>query len=154
MDGGRLSDLAGPTASVVESHWQAILEGPFVLTHHDFWSGNVVWQDGRLSGIVDWNGGSLGPRGFDVGWCRLDLFLLYDDLVADVFLRAYETAYGTRLPSPALWDLWAAARSHKTVKTWEENYLDLGRHDLTAAALRKRHAEWTSYSRTDPGGES
>jgi aminoglycoside phosphotransferase (APT) family kinase protein len=146
MTGGRLEDLSGPARSRVEACWQRINDEPLVLTHYDFWSGNVVWDADRLSGIVDWNGGSLGPRGFDVGWCRLDLYLLYDEEIADLFLHSYEAAFDEVLHDTALWDLWAVARSDDTVDTWVPNYLDLGRPDLTAGVLRKRHREWTDNS--------
>lgn len=146
MAGGGLEDLSGAAASIVEARWQHINDEPLVLTHFDFWSGNVVWDADRLSGIVDWNGGSLGPRGFDVSWCRLDLYLLYDEKIADFFLHSYEAAFGERLSDPALWDCWAVARSDDSVHTWVPNYLDLGRPDLTAEVLRKRHHEWTDNS--------
>jgi len=84
-----------------------------VLTHCDYWSGNVVWRDGVLAGIVDWSGAARGPRGFDVGWCRLDLYLLFDERVADVFLAAYEDATGHLLADMGLWDGWAS-RAHMT----------------------------------------
>jgi hypothetical protein len=48
------------------------------------------------------------------------------------------------VPGLRLWDLWAAARSDATVQTWVPNYRDLGRADLTAAELRRRHAAWTA----------
>jgi aminoglycoside phosphotransferase (APT) family kinase protein len=146
MDGGRLESLTGPAASVVKEHWQRVIEEPLVLTHSDFWSGNVVWDAERVSGVVDWNGGSLGPRGYDVGWCRLDLYLLFDEAIADLFLHAYEAAVGETLADPALWDLWSVSRSDDYVETWVPNYLDLGRADLTAANLRTRHREWTDIS--------
>jgi phosphotransferase family enzyme len=146
MPGGGLDSLSGPAAPIVEDWWQRISLEPLVLTHYDFWSGNVVWVDHRLSGIVDWNRGSLGPRGFDIGWCRLDLYLLYDEAIADIFLSAYEAAIGERLSDPVLWDLWAVARSDDAVHTWVQNYLDLGRSDLTADVLRERHREWTDQS--------
>jgi Ser/Thr protein kinase RdoA (MazF antagonist) len=82
-----------------------------VLTHCDYWSGNVVWRDGRLTGIVDWSDGSRGPSGFDLGWCRLDLLLLFDEQIADDFLAAYEAATGQAVGEMRLWDTWAAARS-------------------------------------------
>jgi hypothetical protein len=146
MSGGGLDGLSGPAESSVGIHWQSILHEPLVLTHFDFWSGNVVWLDRRLSGIVDWNGGCLGPRGFDVGWCRLDLYLLYGEETADRFLLSYESAFGEILPDLALWDLWAVARSDDAVGTWVPNYFDLGRPDLTAGVLRNRHREWTNNS--------
>jgi hypothetical protein len=148
MTGGGLEVLSGPAASIVAARWQRINYEPMVLTHYDSWSGNVVWDAHRLSGIVDWNRGSLGPRGFDVGWCRLDLYLLYGEQIADLFLHSYEAAFGEVLSDPALWDLWAVARSDDAVHTWVPNYRDLGRPDLTAEVLRKRHREWTDNSWT------
>lgn len=146
MTGGGLEHLSGAAATIVGNAWPRINSEPLVLTHYDFWSGNVLWDAHRLTGIVDWNRGSLGPRGFDVGWCRLDLYLLYGEEIADVFLHSYEAAFGEDLPEPALWDLWAVARSEDAVHTWVGNYLDLGRPDLTPEVLRKRHREWTENS--------
>ncbi len=114
-----------------------------MLTHYDFWSGNVLWESGFLTGVVDWPGAALGPAGFDVGWCRLDLYLLYGERIADRFLHAYRAASAAAFPDPLLWDLWAVARSHRAVETWVPNYRDLGRADLTASELRRRHAAWT-----------
>ena len=114
-----------------------------MLTHSDYWSGNVVWRDGSLSGIVDWSGAARGPRGFDVGWCRLDLHLLFDERIADVFVAAYEDASSATLGDIALWDGWAIARSHDTVTSWEPNYRPLGRADLDPGELRRRHRELT-----------
>jgi hypothetical protein len=79
-----------------------------------------------------------------VGWCRLDLVLLFDEPVADLFLAAYEDAIGRTIEDMALWDAWAVARSHDTVETWVPNYAPLGRADLTAQALRQRHSRWAA----------
>ena len=91
---GRASqaELNGPLAPEVRSQWSQIIGSSEVLTHCDYWSGNVVWRDGTLTGIVDWSGEARGPRGFDLGWCRLDLVLLFDERIADVFIAAYEAA--------------------------------------------------------------
>jgi aminoglycoside phosphotransferase (APT) family kinase protein len=144
LEGGRGSPAAlnGPLAAQIRSHWQRIAASPEVLTHTDYWSGNVVWRDGALTGIVDWSGAALGPRGFDVGWCRLDLHLLLGQGVADVFLAAYEDAIDDVLGDVALWDGWAIARSYDTVTDWEPNYRPLGRADLDGGELRRRHSQW------------
>ena len=140
---GSQAELNGPLAPTVRSRWPEIIGSPEVFTHCDYWSGNVVWRDGRLTGIVDWSGAVRGPRGYDVGWCRLDLVVLFDERIADVFLAAYEAAIGRALGEVILWDAWAAARSHDTVETWGPNYAPLGRGDLDERELRRRHSLWT-----------
>lgn len=141
--GGPRQTLAGLLAAEVRSRWSEIVASPEVLTHGDYWSGNVVWRSGRLTGIVDWSGGARGPRGLDLGWCRLDLVLLFDEQIADDFLAAYEAAAGQPVEI-RLWDCWAAARSHEAVASWAPNYLPLGRADLDEDELRHRHARWTA----------
>jgi aminoglycoside phosphotransferase (APT) family kinase protein len=141
---GSAAELTGPLAAAVRSRWPQIVDAPEVLTHSDYWSGNVVWRDGRLTGIVDWSGAARGPRGFDLGWCRLDLVLLFDEQIANLFLAAYEAAIGQTVSEMLLLDGWAAARSHDTVASWVPNYAPLGRTDLNEYELRRRHSRWTA----------
>jgi len=142
--GGSQEILAGPLAAEVRSRWAEVVASPEAVTHGDYWSGNVVWRDGRLTGVVDWSGGARGPRGFDLGWCRLDLVLLFDEQIADEFLAAYEAALGQAVGEVRLWDCWAVARSQDTVASWVPNYQPLGRADLDEDELRRRHARWTA----------
>lgn len=146
-DAGSREILAGPLATVVRSRWSEVVASPPVLTHCDYWSGNVVWRDGRLTGIVDWSAGARGPSGFDLGWCRLDLVLLFDERIADDFLAAYEATADRPVGEIHLWDCWATARSDDIVESWAPNYLPLGRPDLDADELRRRHALWTARLR-------
>jgi len=141
--GGSPAALSGPAAGVVTARWGLLTGAPAVLTHGDYWSGNTVWERGTLTGVVDWSGGARGPRGADVGWCRLDLYLLSGEPVADTFLDAYQAASGFIMNDALTWDLWAVARSHDSVGSWVPNYRDLGRTDLTAGELRHRHRAWT-----------
>lgn len=145
--GGSQEILGGPLAAEVRSRWSQVVASPEVLTHGDYWSGNVLWRDGRLAGIVDWSGGARGPRGSDLGWCRLDLVLLFDEQIADDFLAAYEAGTGRPVDEMRLWDCWAVARSDDAVGSWTPNYLPLGRADLDEEELRRRHAQWTARLR-------
>ncbi len=43
-----------------------------VLVHGDYQHFNVLWCDGRLSGVVDWPNAATGNLGSDVGHCRLN----------------------------------------------------------------------------------
>jgi aminoglycoside phosphotransferase (APT) family kinase protein len=150
--GGSAAAISGPAAGLVAASWELLTAPPAVLTHRDYWSGNVVWSGGVLTGVVDWTGGAIGPPGFDVGWCRLDLYLLYGERIADEFLISYQAATPSVRLDPLRWDLWAIARSHEMVETWMPNYRDLGRGDLTAGELRRRHSAWTEIVRHRAAG--
>jgi aminoglycoside phosphotransferase (APT) family kinase protein len=143
MAAGRSVPHSAPGAAILAAQGHRLRDQQPVLTHRDYWSGNVLWQGETLTGIVDWSGAARAPRGFDVGWCRLDLFLLHGRPAADTFLAAYEDAAGAAVPDMALWDLFALTNSYHSVETWVPNYQDLGRADLTATALRARHTSWT-----------
>jgi aminoglycoside phosphotransferase (APT) family kinase protein len=144
---------AGPAAPILAAHGHRLAGQTPVLTHYDYWSGNVLWRDGTLTGIVDWSGASRAPRGFDVSWCRLDLVLLHGPIAAEVFLAAYQETAGEAVPDMALWDLFTLTNSYRTVETWLPNYHDLGRIDLTAAELRRRHNAWADECLTRYGIE-
>lgn len=133
----------GPSGPIVDAHAEILAAEPRVLTHCDFWAGNVMWSDGEITGVIDWSGGCLAPRGFDVGWCRLDLVLLHGPGAAAAFLDAYESAAKRPVANVELWDLFTLCRADQTVETWVPNYRDLGRADLTADVLRARHTSWT-----------
>ncbi len=68
-----------------------------VLVHGDYQHFNVLWCDGRLSGVVDWPNAATGNRGSDVGHCRLNLAVLFDAETAGDYLVMYERAAGVRV---------------------------------------------------------
>ncbi len=140
---------AAPGAPVLAAHGHRLTEAPHVLTHYDFWSGNVLWQGETVTGVIDWSFGCLAPRGFDVSWCRLDLVLLHGPTMAEVFTDSYQSAVGLTVADLALWDVFALTNSQHSVETWLPNYRDLGRTDLTAQDLRDRHNAWTEERLSD-----
>jgi len=68
---------------------------PRVLIHRDLHPGNVLWHDGTISGLVDWQGACLGPPSIDIGHCRLNL-LAYQPGWADALTAAWERRSGRR----------------------------------------------------------
>jgi aminoglycoside phosphotransferase (APT) family kinase protein len=64
--------------------------------HRDFHPGNLLWNKGTLSGVVDWATSCRGPRGVDVAHARWNLALVDGAVAAEQFLGAYrdlEPAY-------------------------------------------------------------
>jgi aminoglycoside phosphotransferase (APT) family kinase protein len=62
--------------------------------HHDYQHFNLLWQRGRISGVVDWVFGSIGSPSMDLGHCRLNLAVLYSPAHARRFLDLYERESG------------------------------------------------------------
>jgi aminoglycoside phosphotransferase (APT) family kinase protein len=60
-----------------------------VFLHRDYHPGNLLWEKGALSAIVDWPSSCSGPRGIDVAHTRGNLALVDGMGAADLFLHAY-----------------------------------------------------------------
>lgn len=67
--------------------------GPHVFLHRDFHPGNVLWQRGTVTGVVDWPVASTGPPSADVGHCRANLFP-YGAAAVGRFTREWESLTG------------------------------------------------------------
>lgn len=134
----------GPLAGAAQDAWQRVDLHERVLTHFDFWCGNVLWDADRLVGVVDWNGARSAPRGVDLAWCRQDLVLLGSPGAADRFLRSYEDRVGRQVTDIRAWDVLAAERADLRVETWDVNYGGIGRADITATVLRERLDDWVA----------
>jgi aminoglycoside phosphotransferase (APT) family kinase protein len=77
----------------VEIHHQPTPAGGHVFLHRDYHPGNVLWRRGKVSGVVDWAGASIGPPSADVGHCRGNLFP-YGLAAVARFTRAWEDLTG------------------------------------------------------------
>jgi len=77
---------AGAWCAAVELFRGPMPEEPWCFIHRDFHPGNVLWQNGRVSGVVDWLHGCWGPPSADVAHCRLNLWLDNGPAAAQRFL--------------------------------------------------------------------
>lgn len=101
-----------------------------VLLHGDFWAGNVLWREGRIVGVIDWEDAALGDPLYDLAVSRLDMLWTYGPEALDLFTEAYLAA------APALdlsllpcWDLTAALRPAGQISVWSDS----------PALMRERH---------------
>lgn len=75
-----------------------------VFLHRDFHPGNVLWEAGRVSGVVDWVSSCTGPPEEDVAHCRVNLARHHGQETADRFLKLWQQARGRTRYNP-YWDL-------------------------------------------------
>ena len=64
--------------------------------HRDFSHRNLLWRDGRISGVVDWVETSTGPAWLDAAHAATNLALAYGREPAASFLSAYGALTGTK----------------------------------------------------------
>lgn len=111
-----------------------------VFLHRDFHPGNVLLEDGRVSGVVDWVETSWGPADLDVAHCATALAVLHGAEQAQAFVASYVDLGGV-LADPARHLYWrlldtlaSAPDAEKTAGPWRE----LGRTDLTPDVVGRR----------------
>ncbi|WP_042162983.1 phosphotransferase family protein [Paenibacillus gorillae] len=144
------SDASKLDTSLWSKHpeeWQEaarIVLGPPPVTdmqfiHRDYHPANVLWHEGKVSGVVDWVNGCLGPAGIDVGHCRANLVQLYDVQTADDFLTAYQAYRGDSFTYHPYWDLVTVAdfSDGETPEVYE-GWTALGMKGLTPQLMAER----------------
>jgi aminoglycoside phosphotransferase (APT) family kinase protein len=80
------------------------------LVHIDYWPGNVLWDQGQITTVVDWEEAAYGDPAIDVAYCRMEMHLSGMGHVTDAFLEAYEREAGRPVANLGFWELAAAAR--------------------------------------------
>lgn len=102
-----------PTSATRPAVWEAAFgilrqsppEPATCFIHRDFQHFNLLWQRGRLTGVVDWATSCTGPADFDAGHCRLNLAVLFGADWAERLRLAYEAEIGRAIDP--WWDLYA-----------------------------------------------
>jgi aminoglycoside phosphotransferase (APT) family kinase protein len=107
--------------------------------HRDFHTGNVLFDGGTITGVVDWVETSWGPAELDVAHCATGLALLHGAAAVEDLRARWGGGF-----APYWWLIDAVGYlpdPDKVAAPWRES----GRPDLTAALARRRleaHLEW------------
>jgi len=108
------------------------------FVHRDYHPSNVLWSNGRVSGVVDWVNGCRGPAGIDVAWCRHNLANLHGVSVADDFLAAYTTAAGSDFQYDPHWDLMSVVELLPGPPSMYEGWRAAGFPSISNTIMRER----------------
>lgn len=138
-------------------------DGPTVLLHGDFRTGNFLVQPAGLAAVLDWEFARWGAPAEDIGWlCVRDWRFGQNALPAgglasrQAFLELYARAGGADVTSRVLhwWEVmgnvrWAAGSVHQG-----ERYLSGEESDLEYMAIARRapEMEWEALRLVERGG--
>lgn len=109
----------GRIRRTLQAVWPLAQANAKTLLHGDFWPGNLLWKDGRLAAVIDWEDAALGDPLADLANTRLEMLWAFGIDAMRSFTQHYAgimTALDvTHLP---YWDLYAALRSIGHISAW------------------------------------
>ena len=116
---------------VLEEVWPLPLRNSSVLLHGDFWPGNILWREGQIVGMIDWEDAALGDPLADVANTRLELLWAFGVEAMWSFTHHYQSLADIDFTNLPYWDLYAALRRIPQIAGW-------GLDDITEKTMRER----------------
>lgn len=113
-DGAEWADLRAHLRSLSDTQY----EGAPKLLHGDFWPENLLWRDGDIAAILDWEDAALGDPLSDVACCRLELRYKFGKPGMQRFTEAYVRHQSVDLERLALWQVYVAAAAQHFMGQW------------------------------------
>ena len=126
----------GHIRNVLEAAWPFPQHNPSVLLHGDFWPGNLLWQNGQLVAIIDWEDAALGDPLADLANSRLEILWAFGIDTMNLFTHCYQKLHPIDITNLPYWDLWAALKSAFQITEWATTS-----EALSEQTMRERH-EW------------
>jgi len=125
LDEGRIRD-------VLEAAWPFPQRNTAVLLHGDYWPGNILWRDGQLAAIIDWEDAKFGDPLADVANSRMELLWALGIDAMQRFTLQYQSLSSINFSNLPYWDLCAALRPAFQIAMWAGNA-------STEKIMRERH---------------
>ncbi|MCY3556682.1 MAG: phosphotransferase [Gemmatimonadetes bacterium] len=113
---GRPPETPGITAgerellALLATGWPLPRKNAPVVLHGDYWPGNTLWQDGKLTAVIDWEDTRRGDPLFDVSNARFEILMLFGAVNMDLFTRHYESLNPVDSGCLPWWDVYTALR--------------------------------------------
>lgn len=101
-------DACGPFSSMNER----------VLLHGDYWPGNIMWRDGRIAAVLDWEDAAIGDPLADLAGCRLELLWKFGLSAMADFTAHYTAMASIDLANLPFWELYVASGASAHMSEW------------------------------------
>ena len=125
--------------TVLGDVFPSLVENSYRFRHGDFWPGNMVWNEGELAAVIDWEEASIGDPLFDLAITRLDTLWAYGADAVDLMTEVYQSEMDLDYQHLPWWDLRVSLRPMSNIGVWATSFPPLGRPDVTAETMSARH---------------
>ncbi len=88
------------------------------LLHGDYWPGNLLWNDGQLVAVIDWEDARVGDPLADLANARLEIHLDRGRKAMERFTAGYLALTDLDISNLAWWDLLAALHPCGRMAGW------------------------------------
>lgn len=88
------------------------------LLHGDFWPGNMLWEDGQLVAVIDWEDASIGDPLSDLAGSRVELLTQYGEETMHQLTNEYLSQSHLYTEDLAVWDLYASSAALAYMGEW------------------------------------
>jgi aminoglycoside phosphotransferase (APT) family kinase protein len=139
LDEGRIRE-------VLEAVWPLPAPEQPALLHGDFWPGNLLWKEGKLVAVVDWEDAEVGNPLADFAITRLDMLWILGHEAMHAFTRRYQEVAKLDFTYLPYWDLMAALRPASRISVWAQDWPELGRPDITSETMRAAHRSFVEQA--------
>lgn len=132
----------GRIREALEATWPLPPGNAAVLLHGDYWPGNLLWRDGALVAVIDWEDARVGDPLADLGNSRLEFLWALGPDAMTAFTDAYRARTSLDLADLPYWDLCAALRPCGRLSGW-------GLDAAVEARMRHHHAAFVAQALAD-----
>jgi len=98
--------------------WSSMQSNTPVLLHGDYWPGNILWDDGRLAAVIDWEDARLGEPLADLSNSRLEILWAFGSDTLQDFTQRYQAMMEIDYTNLPYWDLWAVLKPAAKLRSW------------------------------------
>jgi len=88
------------------------------LCHGDFWPENILWREGRIAGVLDWEDAALGDPLSDLACSRLEFRYRFGASGMQRLTKAYAASLPFDVERLALWQIYVAAAAQCFMSEW------------------------------------
>lgn len=96
--------------------WQPI--NAAAVLHGDFWPGNILWRDGRIAAVLDWEDATVGDPLSDLACARVELLCEYGVAAMEAFTDHYREATDLDWTQLPVWEVYVSSSALATMADW------------------------------------